>query len=414
MADLEPSVVNLDKGLNLQTAKLVAPAGSVLDTLNYEQVDFQGQKRIDGFARYDGGLLSAIDEYYVLQGNASHTGTAGDLVATDVGLLGICVATGINQSYVAVINNNALPVANAALYKIVNGVKVANGTLVSIIDGIDSGVSADTHYTNLLAFNAVLRARVEELPGNIIGLHWFRDRLYAVADVTTVSLNGTTPTLYPNDTIVSNGETAKVLDTVVLGNTRIVFLNSMTPANWTTSGQAVTRNSISVGNIANGFEPFTAAQEVASFFESRTEDQVLLEDGPAGPYNYGWRFVDQGWAVPFADGISLYGSLPSLNQNIIGLGIQGPTSITGTNGKPLLLVQKHDITGKPTQVNGWKDSNTPLSYELTASNVGDSDSLYVYADAFISWNGTTGAVSAPGLTSSTLIEYPANNTVVIQ
>ena len=48
MSELVPSVLVLDKGLNLQTAKFIAPPGSVFDTLNYEQVDFQGHKRIDG------------------------------------------------------------------------------------------------------------------------------------------------------------------------------------------------------------------------------------------------------------------------------------------------------------------------------------------------------------------------------
>ena len=56
----------LDKGLNLQTAKILAPEGSVLDSLNYEQVDFQGQKRIDGYARYDGSALPALDDFIVL------------------------------------------------------------------------------------------------------------------------------------------------------------------------------------------------------------------------------------------------------------------------------------------------------------------------------------------------------------
>ena len=40
MSDLVPSVLPLDKGLDLQTAKIIAPPGSVLDSLNYEQVDF--------------------------------------------------------------------------------------------------------------------------------------------------------------------------------------------------------------------------------------------------------------------------------------------------------------------------------------------------------------------------------------
>lgn len=66
MSELIPNILALDKGLDLQSPKLTAPPGSVLDSLNYEQVDFQGQKRIDGFVRYDGGPLSAVYDVYLM------------------------------------------------------------------------------------------------------------------------------------------------------------------------------------------------------------------------------------------------------------------------------------------------------------------------------------------------------------
>jgi hypothetical protein len=124
--------------------------------------------------------------------------------------------------------------------------------------------------------------------------------------------------------------------------------------------------------------------------------------------------VHQGWEVLFESGLSLYGSLPSLNQNIIGLGTQGPTPITGNSGKPLLLVQKIAVAGKPTQVNGWKSSDNAESYDLDAGNVAEDDSLYVYADAYVSWSAGSSTLQAPGLTTATLTEYPADNTVVVE
>jgi hypothetical protein len=412
VANLVPSIIGLDKGLNLQTAKLIAPAGSVLDTLNYEQVDFQGQKRIDGFARYDGSLLPALDEYYVITLTDAYAGTVGDLVATDAGLFGVVVGNTTVTLDVAVINNNLIPVAGETLYTVTDGANVNGNVVVSVSAGVDVAANADTHYNNLLTFTEALRNRIEELPGPIAGLHWFRDRLYAVAGVTAASLSGTTPVIYPNDILTINGNDFKVLDSYVLDNTRLVFLNSLVPAEWQVEGTAVTRDGDAVGTIANGYEDLTT--EIASFFESRSEAQVLEEDGPSGPYDFGWRFVDQGWEVLFENGISLYGSLPSLNQNIIGLGTQGPTSITGSNGRPLLLVQKVTVAGKPTQVNGWKSTNTPDIYDLDADDVAESDSDFTYADAFISWDGDTGAVSAPGLTSATLTEYPATATVEVE
>ena len=410
MSELNPSLVSLDKGLNLQTAKLVAPAGTVLDSLNYEQVDFQGQKRIDGFTRYDGGLLPALDDYYKITLTTAFVGSVGDLLSTINGLLGIVVGVSSTIVYAAIIDYNLIPVVTDTLYRLVGGVNTSGNVITAISTGSAAGDSVDVHYNNLLTFTTALRNRVESLPGNIIGLHWFRDRLYAVADVLAISLSGTTPVLYPNDIISVGSDTAKVLDSIPNASTRTVFLNSLSSYWWGITNTQVTRNGLNVGKIANGFETLLSGDETASFFESRSEQQVLSEDGPSGPYNFGWRFVDQGWEIFFADGLSLYGSLPSLNQNIKGIGVQGPTSTAGTNGRPLVLSQKINISGEPTQINGWKSSQTPLTYELETANLTNVDNITIYADAYISWDGTTGEVVS---VTDPLSEYPANNTVAI-
>jgi hypothetical protein len=419
MSELLPSLVSLDKGLNLQTAKVVAEPGSVLDGLNYEQVDFQGQKRIDGFARYDGRLLSALNEYYKITLTSPFGGSVGDLFGStsavddsDSGVCGVVVGVDSNVIYVAVINENAIPQPADLLYYLVDGAVTGSNAVTVVATGTASAASVDEHYTNLLDFSAVLREPVEELPGPVAGLHWFRDRLYAVAGVTAVSLTGTTPIIYPNDVLTLDGTDYNVLDAYVLDNTRLVFLDALNSADWQVEGTAITRDGVSVGTVANGFEDLTT--DIASFFESRTEVQVLEEDGPAGPYDFGWRFKHLGWAVPFEDGTSLFGSLPALNQNIEGVGIEGPTSTTGEAGRPLILKQNVSIADYQTQVNGWKSSNTPTTYDLDPDNLADVDSLYIYADAFLSWDGTTGAIDAPGITSPTLTQYSAVATVEVE
>lgn len=415
MSELVPSLIELNKGLNLQTPKITAPPGTVLDTLNYEQVDFQGQKRIDGFTRYDGSLLSAIDEYYVVGLGSAFTGIINDLVAVEDGLLGVVVFVSGSTIRLAIIDETLLPVPTDELFVIQSdGTYGTGNAITSIATGTDTETTAEIHYTNLLAANAVLRTPVESLPGGVIGLHWFRDRLYAVADVTVVSLSGTTPTIYPNDELAIAGDTSKVLDALTLADTRVVFLATMNSDLWQVEDTAVTRDALSVGTIANGFQTLAVNQEIASFFESRNEQQVLDEDGPSGPYDFGWRFVDLGWKVKFLEGLSLYGSLVSLNQNLSGLGVQGPTSTTGNNGRPLLLTQNVTILSgnidNLEQVNGWKSSQTPASYFLDPDNLTDIDSDYIYADAFFSWDGETGQIE---MLKDSLVEYPANNTVEI-
>lgn len=331
MSRLNPSLLVLDKGLDLQTAKIVAPEGSVFDSLNYEQVDFQGQKRIDGYARYDGSPLSAIDDFYLVENATLVEHPPYAIAFNSDSLYGVWVGEvtvdSVLYDAIAVIDYTQLP----------------DGMW-----GSESAMEVSDHYESLLLFNQYLRDRVEALPGPISGLHWFRDRLYAVVDI--------------EDYTPVDGR----IDTA--------------------------------GN--------------ASLFESRTVQQVLDEDAP-GPYDFGWKFVHQGWLVNFENGRALYGGLSAKNQNRENVGTQGPTPTDGVNGSPLILTQRVAITNSTAQVNGWKSSDTPTTYVLDPTDVQSTDSQYAYADAFVQWNGTTGTVTAPGSDGVGLVEYPANNTVEV-
>lgn len=178
MSELVPSVLPLEKGLDLQSPKLTAPPGSVLDSLNYEQVDFQGQKRIDGYARYDGTPIAALSDVLLVPTSAElYTTTSSEglpykLAFHDSNLLGIVTTTEIIDSIeydvVCVIDNNQIPAE--ALWASTSNL-----------------LTAEQHTAYTLAANAVLRDFVGELPGPISGLHWFIDRLYAVVDIETYS-----------------------------------------------------------------------------------------------------------------------------------------------------------------------------------------------------------------------------------
>lgn len=398
MSELLPSIVVLDKGLDLQVPKLSAAPGTVLDSLNYEQVDFQGQKRIDGYVRYDGNLGSYADTFYRIGFGDVPTAVVGDIVTNDELPVGIVVGIEAPYVYLAIIDETSIPEVGDLLYSVDSGINV--GTVTSVDEGRDIGLTEEQYYQSLLAYNTVLRDRVESLPGPVAGLHWFRDRLYAVASVTAVILGGDAPTIYPNDTLTITGGTALVLKVIVDQDEirRIVFLDTLDRTLWSAVGQPVFVNAVEVGTTDGLFEPST----LASFFESRTETQALEEDGNVD--DLGWIFNHLGWLVPFEEGISLFGSLPSLNQNLQGLGVQGPTSITGTDGSPLALYQKVSITNRRAQVNGWKGSDSPTNYQLNPDNVAGDDSLYTYADAFITWTTSSSTVSAPGALSGTLVE----------
>lgn len=378
MSELVPSVLVLDKGLNLQTAKFIAPPGSVFDTLNYEQVDFQGHKRIDGYARYDGLQLPTLDEYYIVP--AAQASITDNLIIEDGRVLAVVLAEQGDDLHVALVDENyLLPTP-----------------------GKESGLTPDEHYELLLEYTQVLRNRVGTLPGAIIGLHWFRDRLYAVADVAAVLLTGAVG-ISPNDTTV---EGERVIDVITVGGDTMVFIDATT--NSYTAGQTFSVTTGASGTVSSTIPSIAADKDIASFFQARTEQQALDDSKTAG-----WSFIHQGWRVMFANGFALFGGLAALNQNRQGVGTQGPTSTGGNNGRPLVLVQAPPIANIPPQVSGWKSSDDPTSYALNPATVKEIDDDYTYADAYISWDGETGVVSAPGADMIGLIQYSATASVVV-
>lgn len=373
---LVPDFVPLDQGLNLQVAKITAPPGTVLDSLNYEQVDFLGQKRIDGYVRYDGSLRSDQDILYVVSLAAEGVNETflGHAVLAGEEIVGVGAALGADGASVviAIINENLVPEVGDEL-------TFLPGTYeVTAVEELATVVTPSEQYQTILESNQALRDRVTSLPGPVAGLHWFNDRLYAVASALRIDV-GSGHGYQPNDDYA--GFPVLAVDT----------------------------STIVVGGVGDGGAGVTS--EVATLFQSRSEQQALDELGDVS--QHGWDFIHQGWSVPFENGVSLYGSLPALNLNINGVGVSGSTPITGNNGRALSLTQKVEVTNRARQVNGWKTSSSPGVYNLEVSALSDVDTLYIYADAYFRWDGTTGEVTAPGV-DSPLDEYPANNAVVVE
>lgn len=200
MSRLTPSLLALDKGLDLQTAKIIAPEGSVFDTINYEQVDFQGQKRIDGYTRYDGSALSAVDEYRVMVVDSINgPSTDRDLLFYEGKLLGVIGQQENTTLRYVVIDHNIEVFPDTAVQVVgysANGESSSWSTnVISDVSGQEDSLDTSIHYEHLLSIMSSLRSKVEELPGPIAGLHWFQDRLYAVASMVDVIIGATPATL---------------------------------------------------------------------------------------------------------------------------------------------------------------------------------------------------------------------------
>lgn len=405
MSQLVPSVLPLDKGLDLQTAKIIAPPGSVLDSLNYEQVDFQGQKRIDGYTRYDGSVLSAFDDYAIVQFalETVYPGISSDVsepVEINGQLWGVTLGPyGDNNdgAYVAVIDSNIEPEPGDSIS--INLQEV--GSVTNAVTGLTSGVTAVQHYDKLIELLGALRSRVEHLPGPIAGLHWFRDRLYAVAMLQTFEID--TPAQLLN-TEVQVGDYFTTVVEQTINTVSFITSDQLAP------GDTVLLNGDSVGTLGAA-----VPNGDATFYESRTEQQAITEDADTGnAIDYGWRAKHLGWEVNFIGGIALYGDLASLNQNRQNVGIEGPTSTAGTNGSPAVLTQNISVTNAPDQVNGWKSHDSPTAYVLDARDVQLDDTAFVYADAYVQWTAESNAVLTPGSDMQGLVEASPTASVVYE
>lgn len=417
MSTLIPAVQVLDKGLNLQTAKIIAPPGTVLDSLNYEQVDFQGQKRIDGYVNYDGKPSGIEDNIRLLSTFGEEDGqytVDNDIVRIDGMVVGQRYGEEYDDStdtlyYVVVVDNFR------ALARVSGVLTLSEATFLD-----DEQVMQRYREYAYYAGD-----RIGKLPGQVSGLHWFGDRLYAIADLPVIrvsSLDGYAPR--PGDSIeveyyddygyhLSAHEIVGVREE---GEEYLLMIPTDRVMKWKDSGVDTayvypynTQNSQTFS--VSDFTPIIPSDFYkSSFFEALTHQQARDETDEEFPEG-GWKFCHHGWLVEFSEGSSAFGDFPSVNQNLQGLGIQGPTTTGNGTGSPTVLTQSVNISGTQAQVSGWKSSSEPGAYTPRPTDIAiEGDGDFIYADAFVSWEG--GVITSPSHTD-TLVEYTANNTVEV-
>lgn len=204
--NLTPSVVSLNKGLDLSSSPFTAEVGSLLSCNNYEITDSDGLRKIDGYEKYDATLSAGNTSLYIL-GVPSTAGYAvGDyLVATlnpysGASLVGNPVFLGQVVDFSAPNNTVTLAVSNLDYLSTSSGIsrldKVAGGQTLLTINSITEGSlyysSATAYMTALIASQAVLRNSTykRSLGYAADGLHWFRDKEYAVAPLPEIRVRG--------------------------------------------------------------------------------------------------------------------------------------------------------------------------------------------------------------------------------
>lgn len=244
MSEYVPSILPLGMGIDVSTPKLAAEKGSLLSCNNYEITDTLGLSRVSGYEAYDGQISGANEALYVLTFDEPTTLSAGDLLglrsieykvgSTTTNLIIIDVSgdfIGLTASLsdflawdedivlsyppgtvdtanviiigkvVEVINSKTVLTSVTNYDLLYNGAKLADlhdllveYTLASFVPYItwakDTGVSVDASYSKLRSSATFLRSTIGGLNG-VVGLHWFKDTLYAVAPSSLDPTKGT-------------------------------------------------------------------------------------------------------------------------------------------------------------------------------------------------------------------------------
>lgn len=182
-------------GLDLVTVKPLARPGTLKQCLNYEVATMAGYTSLPGLARFDGSLNVGAYKVWRLRytGAANALLTAGTEVWFDVALKGailsVDVQNDINVLYVILPGEAPAPALPATLTSTATTQEIMSRDAI-----FDGRGEQDTFNTALKSITEGQSSKIGAVPGragsDIIGLFWYKDRLYAIRDLARISFEG--------------------------------------------------------------------------------------------------------------------------------------------------------------------------------------------------------------------------------
>jgi hypothetical protein len=182
MSDLQLSVVPLNTGLDLTTAKIMAEPGSMLDCLNYELVDQVGYRRIDGFMPYDGSIsIKDIPDVRIMSSAVTTSAMAHPTTMTNFWLYTPVslypYAWGVEYNSDSTTTGTLTYIPLVGNPELTPAWSMPGPVLFTTAGDITEGALTQQQ---LVDFENALIDLTSPLPGTAVGLHWHRDYLYAV------------------------------------------------------------------------------------------------------------------------------------------------------------------------------------------------------------------------------------------
>lgn len=426
--ELENDGITLNSGLDLVSSNLMVDKGALRDCENFEVVDRLGYQTVAGFDRFDGSLSPDQVGFFAFRGAPlGVTPNVGSVVrnTTKSVNIGVCVD---------VVPDETIEDVEWIIYARFSaeaGIVTAGDTLIEVSPGLvtpfvaattalpytesllfPADENAQQTFTKYQAWNAVLRSRVTGLPSQPIGTHWFRDRLYVVADELQLAFNsGGTSEIRPNDLVRNQANT-------FVGRVLKVDLGSGTWA----GGDALGTLLIEPVEFFNGIQPtlntvvpisgaFDLLNKIpesgdwndpaiiitADVFTGRVLDLVT---DPVPDYaglwrnkdepDPGWEYIEAGWKVAYEGGVDEFGDFTRITRSVDNnFAYEADESdTTGLNGQAVTFFNGYSVPGETSAVRaqeirarpGWRDTNDLTQFATTTEALEDVDTRFLQAD----------------------------------
>lgn len=311
---MKQAVIPINGGLDLVSDQASVPQGTAQSCLNYEVGNVRGIRRIDGFSRWDGNPRLSFRAIYMQAIGLPSTvgkaavGTKVTVSYTDVENVVRSVSAVIAERVVSVYDPNGGGVgvpfyAITVTLALLGGsdiVDTASAAVLATISGDGYQDTQGTAYSTLpfeyIPSYSLYSSLVSALPGDsttrIPGLHFFKDKLYAVVDLVAMEV----ATINTVTGLLEGAELSKTSGGASFGT-----VGTIRPS--TTAGNVIIEivDFVAGTTFSSGQDIYIGTTQVADWYATATAEKAALYcadwDGAGG-----WTRVDLGRRVEYDEG----------------------------------------------------------------------------------------------------------------
>jgi hypothetical protein len=405
--ELENDGITLNSGLDLVSSNLMVDKGALRDCENFEVVDRLGYQTVAGFDRFDGSLSPDQVEFWVMIYENDTLGPPDGprrIFNAPNQILGVAIQSGTDNSdplnpitYVVYGRTEAElePSPGDTVTWDISPITTGTAEVIAVEKYKESTVPALAYadasvlYTRYQTLNAALRSRIDALPSQPIGTHWYRDRLYVVADEVVAGLTYLgLDKVSPNDIIGSAPFGTYEAVYRVLSVDEAVDALLLEPLEFYNGAATIKSPSVpAVGDTFSVLEevpsvltpaPTVILTDVAEF--AATQEQAwyagLWRSKPEP--TAGWEYIETGWKLSYENGFSFSNELREVERSADN------NFVFGTDDKEGLSAEWYngtDLAPENTQITpnepGWKNV---AGFAVDDSELQTDDGDYLIGD----------------------------------